>query len=179
MVNVATVRRSALGVGVWFICSSSATLPSRLRARTRRRVALPCAGDGQLPGWSYSSGCCNRRRFFAGRPNRQKLRQQFIPPVFIQRNRTGNVIVRELIVRPCIDPDRSVAPFTRLLDGDHFRRRNGGAPRNLVAKINRLAGRGRSAKAARMTACPTSEDFTYLLNLRCVGDPRSGVKDFL
>ena len=36
-----------------------------------------------------------------------------------------------------------------------------------------------------MTACPTSEDFTDLFNqifffffLRCVGDPRSGVKDF-
>src|SRR5207248_10282984 len=29
--------------GVWFICSSSPTLPNRLRARTRQEFALPCA----------------------------------------------------------------------------------------------------------------------------------------
>src|SRR6476620_21923 len=34
--------------------------------------------------------------FFAGRPYGQKLRQQFVPPVFVQRNRAGNVIARKL-----------------------------------------------------------------------------------
>src|SRR5262249_48191417 len=80
--------------------------------------------------------------FFAGRPYGQKLRQQFVPPVFVQRNRAGDVIARELVVRSRINPNRRVAPSTCLLDRDHFRRRNGGAPGNLVAKIDRLT-RGR------------------------------------
>ena len=80
---------------------------------------------GDFPAGVAAQAAAIDDDFLAGRPNRQKLWQQFIPPVFIQRNRTGNVIVRELIVRPCINPNRSVGQFTRLLDGDHFRRRNG------------------------------------------------------
>ena len=96
---------------------------------------------GNFPAGVATQAAAIDDDFFARRPNRQKLRQQFIPPVFIQRNRAGNVLVRELIVRPCINPDRSVAPSSCLLDRHHFRRRDGGAPRNLVAEINRLAGR--------------------------------------
>src|SRR4030095_1819785 len=66
---VAHAETSAFSVGRWtldvsFIYFSSATFPSRLRARTRRVAALPCAAGGQLPGWRYSLGYCNRRRFF-------------------------------------------------------------------------------------------------------------------
>src|SRR6266481_2763918 len=97
---------------------------------------------GNFPAGIAAQAAAVDDDFFARRPNRQKLRQQFIPPVFIQRNRAGNVLVRELIVRPCINPDRSVAPFTCLVDSHHFRRRDGRAPRDLVTEIDRLASRG-------------------------------------
>ena len=66
---------------------------------------------GNFPAGVTAQAAAIDDGFFAGRPNRQKLRQQFIPPVFIQRNRAGNVIVREVIVRPCINPNRSVFPI--------------------------------------------------------------------
>src|SRR6266542_1911620 len=58
---------------------------------------------------------------FLWRPHRQKLRQQFIPAVFIQRNSSGNMITSKFGIRPRIDPNCIVAPGTRLRRGDHFR----------------------------------------------------------
>ncbi len=118
---------------------------------------------GNFPAGVTAQAAAIDNDFFAGRPNRQKLRQQFIPPVFVQRNRARNVIAREFIVRPCINPDRSVAPFTRLLDGDHFRRRNCGAPRNLVAKINRLACRGENRQGCQNNSLPDQRRFHLLI----------------
>src|SRR5205807_4501547 len=47
---------------------------------------------------------------FPLRPRRQKLRQQFIPPIFVQRKRAGNMIARELVIRPSIHPNDIPAP---------------------------------------------------------------------
>ena len=127
MLNVPTFRRSALGVERWAFCSSllEPRFPAAFEHEHVRELRFLAQATGNFPTGVTAQATAIDDGFFAGRPHGQKLRQQFIPPVFIQRNRAGNVIGRELILRPCIDPDRSVAPSTRLLDGDHFRRRNG------------------------------------------------------
>src|SRR5215472_17505277 len=100
--------------------------------------------------------------FFTGRPYGQKLRQQFVPPVFVQRNRAGDVIARKLFVRPRINPNRSVAPSMGLIDSHHLPGRNGGAPRNLVAKIDRLAS-GRKKRQ-----CCYYRSLAYQEKFQCV-----------
>src|SRR6266404_4015637 len=61
---------------------------------------------------------------FLGRPFFQKLREQFIPAVLVQRNRAGNMIAAKLFIRPRVDPDRVLAPGARLRERDHFGSRN-------------------------------------------------------
>src|SRR5206468_3319398 len=65
------LRRAGLDVS--FICSFSATLPSRPRARIHLTAALPCAGGGRLPCWRYSSDCCNRRQLSCRAPIRPEI----------------------------------------------------------------------------------------------------------
>src|SRR5207247_5295655 len=83
---------------------------------------------------------------FRRRPRRQKLRQQRIPAVLVQGESSGHMIVREIFVRARIDPDGTVAPRARLFHADYFRRRNRGAPRTFVVKIERLPDSGNKRK---------------------------------
>src|SRR5262245_24088674 len=69
------------------------------------------------------------------------------------------MIARELLVRPCVDPNCSVTPTTCLLDSHHFRWRNGGVPRNLVAEINRLAGCGKQRQGCQNYSLPDERRF--------------------
>ena len=57
---------------------------------------------------------------FLRRPILEKLRQQFVPPIFIQRERAGNVIAGEIFIRPGIHPDNVFAPCARLSDRSQF-----------------------------------------------------------
>ena len=76
---------------------------------------------------------------FLGRPFFQKLREQFIPTVLVQRNCAGDMVTREFFVRPRVDPDCVLAPGASLRERDHFGSRDGRLPRDFVAIINRLA----------------------------------------
>src|SRR6266496_6414720 len=63
-------------------------------------------------------GAAINNDFLIGRPIKKNLGQQFIPPVLIQRQRAGNVIARELLVRPGIHPYNVSAPSARLIDSN-------------------------------------------------------------
>ena len=135
--------------------------------------------------------------FFAGRPHRQKLRQQFIPPVFIQRNRAGNVIARELIVRPRINPESQCRPkrvparpspfptaqwrsATKSCRGNRSPRPPPGEAPGLPLRQPGVPLRismcltSRSRRTSRRSRTSRSDRSSW-----CVRNPRSGVKDFL
>src|SRR5262245_8616451 len=56
------------------------------------------------------------------RPRSQKLRQQSVPAIFVQRNRTRRMIASTLGIRPGVNPYGTVTPLARLIDAHHFRR---------------------------------------------------------
>ena len=112
MLDGPTVRRWALGVERSMFASSVLFLeprfPTAFEHKDVGELRFFAQAMGDFPAGVTAQATAIDDDFFARRPNRQKLRQQFIPPVFIQRNCTGNVIFPEIIVRPCINPDRSV-----------------------------------------------------------------------
>ena len=57
---------------------------------------------------------------FFGRPLPEKLREQFVPTVFIQQNRARNMIVLKILSGPGINPHHAIAPASRLIDGNHL-----------------------------------------------------------
>src|SRR5215813_9083753 len=137
-----TAPNGVLDVGGWTFPSSvflQPRFPATFEDKYIGELRFLAQAAGNLPAGVTAQAAAIDDDFFAGSPHGQKLRKQFVPAVFVQRNRAGNVITRELVVRPCVNPDRSVAPSTCLLDSHHFRRCNGGAPGNLVAEVNRLA----------------------------------------
>src|SRR5687768_9535949 len=82
---------------------------------------------------------------FLGSPDRQHLRQQFVPAIFIEQQSARHMLTLELFLRPRIDPDRVGAPSLR--ERYHFRSGNRGLPRDFVAVINRLAHGGKQSEA--------------------------------
>ena len=72
---------------------------------------------------------------------REKHWQQFVPAIFIQRDRARDMIVFEFIVWPRVYPDRVRAPRPRLIESDHLGRAIRRLPGNPVAKVNCLTDR--------------------------------------
>jgi len=79
--------------------------------------------------------------FLVRRPVRQKLREQLVPAILVQRKCAGHVILRKIIIRPRVHPKGAVTPRPCLIDNDQLRRGNRRLPRNFVAKINSFTDR--------------------------------------
>ena len=87
--------------------------------------------------------------------------------------------MRELLFRPRIDPDYVFAPCARLSDRSQFRRRDGRAPRNFVAKVDRLARPRKKRQGRENESLPDQRRAHYLLSLRRVCDARSSIEYLL
>src|SRR5438132_13040204 len=98
--------------------------PSGFEHEHVRKLRFLAQASGNFPAGITTQAAAINDDFFSRGPRRQKLWQQFIPSVFIQRQRAWNVIARELVVRSGIDPDGVVTPCARLIDSHQFRGRN-------------------------------------------------------
>src|SRR6266849_10421821 len=121
------MERWALSVERSAFCSSALLhpgFPAALEHEHIRKLRFLAQPFGHFTGKIATLRAAIDNDLFPRRPHSQKLRQQLVPAIFVQRNRTRHMITCKLVIRASIDPDGTVSPRARSIDAHQFRRRN-------------------------------------------------------
>src|SRR5207244_11396247 len=96
------------------------SLPATLQNEDVSQLRVVAQSLRDIAGGVATFGAAIDDDLFVRRPVRQKLRQQFVPAVFVQRKRARHMISGKFFDRPRVDRDRAITPGARLIGGTYF-----------------------------------------------------------